>query len=249
MSYNADIQKLEPGERVQLFEMDATPAGGQILRWHNYTQAGPIVWQGESFYPWAVQIEGLGRTGQGQQPVPTLIVSNIGPDANGVIRAGVIEALCIALGDLVGCELKVHLTLGKYLDAVNFPGGNPSANPNEHYALEVWLVEQKTNSTPEAVTFMLSSPLDFDEVQLPSGVVTTGTCQWLWKGGYRGPFCTYSGNAYFDTQDNRVYDPALDRCGGRPLSCQLRFGAQQGRSNEAAIIMFGGFPSADRVRG
>ena len=45
----------------------------------------------------------------------------------------------------------------------------------------------------------------------------------------------------FDINGNPVSDPALDRCGGRVSDCKKRFG-------EYAVINFGGFPSADRVR-
>lgn len=72
---------------------------------------------------------------------------------------------------------------------------------------------------------------------------------WLWTGGYRGPYCNYTGSACFDKDDNPVADPALDRCGGRVSSCQKRFAAEQGVSEVAAIINFGGQPAADTLRG
>ena len=50
---------------------------------------------------------------------------------------------------------------------------------------------------------------------------------------------------FFET----VADPALDRCGGRVSSCQKRFAAEQGVSEVAAIINFGGQPAADTLRG
>lgn len=253
MGINADIQRLEPGKNVKLYELDAVDIGGELLLFHGHTQAGSIWWQGREFKPWAIEVEGMGRTGEGAQPTPTLSVSNIGPDENGEMRAGVIGSLCLYLQDMVGAKLTVHETLGKYLDARNFPGGNPSANPNEHMPLEVWLVEMKTEDTLEVVSLMLSSALDFDGVQLPRGQVIAGTCRWLITGnaqnrGYRGPYCGYIGEFYFDRNDSPVQDPALDKCGGRLNSCQIRFGAQQRVIPIAAVVNFGGFPSADRVR-
>ena len=42
----ADIQRLEVGLYVELFEMDLTPHGGNVYFFHGYTQIGPIYWKG-----------------------------------------------------------------------------------------------------------------------------------------------------------------------------------------------------------
>ena len=128
----ADIQALTPGSMVQLFELDATGIGGAVQRFHGYAQAGIIWWQGKEYAPWAIEAEGFARSGTGPQPAPTLRVGNIGQDAQGSPLPGVISALCLALGDLVGARIIRRRTLGKYLDARNFSGGNPSADPGDH---------------------------------------------------------------------------------------------------------------------
>jgi len=238
----ADIQGLSPGEMVQLFELDATQIGGDVLRFHGYPQAGPIFWQGKEYSPWAINASGFARTGTGQQPAPTLSVGNIGQDEAGNQIPGVISALCIALDDLVGARITRHRTLGKYLDAANFPGGNPSADPNEELPPEIWLVEAKTKEDKETVEFELSSALDFDGVQLPRRQIQASSCGWLSIGGYRGPFCNYTGPAMFDRDGKPVTDPVLDRCGGHVSDCEKRFGKYQ-------ILNFGGFPAADMFRG
>lgn len=53
----ADIQKLEPGELVALYELDASEIGGDVLRFHGYAQ-GPIWWQGNEYSPWAIEATG-----------------------------------------------------------------------------------------------------------------------------------------------------------------------------------------------
>jgi len=238
----ADIQGLEPGALVQLFELDATEIGGDHLRFHGYPQAGPIFWQGNQFAPWAIEAEGFARTGTGQQPVPTLRVGNIGQDAEGKPLPGVISALCFALDDLVGARVIRRRTLSKYLDAANFPDGNPSADPEEEISPEIWLVEAKIHEDKESVEFELRSALDFDGEQLPARQIQANTCGWLSTGGYRGAYCGYTGAAMFDRDGNPVTDPTLDRCGGRISDCKKRFG-------EYEIINFGGFPAADSLRG
>jgi lambda family phage minor tail protein L len=238
----SDIQGLAPGELVQLFELDASEIGGDVLRFHGYAQAGPIFWQGNEYSPWAIQATGFSRTGTGQQPTPTLSVGNIGQDANGNPLPGVISALCIALDDLVGARVMRRRTLGKYLDAANFPDGNPSADPNEELPPEIWIVEVKTREDKEIVEFELSSALDFDGVQLPARQIIAGTCTWLSIGGYRGPYCNYTGARMFDRDGEPVTDPTLDKCGGRVSDCKLRFG-------EYEILNYGSFPAADLLRG
>jgi lambda family phage minor tail protein L len=128
--------------------------------------------------------------------------------------------LCVVLGDLVGAKVLRRRTLGKYLDAVNFPHGNPTADPNEQWPVEQWRVEQKSDEQPGVqVEFTLSSPLDFGGQQLPARQIV-GMCQWR----YRGPECGYTGTVYFDKSDSPVSDPALDRCSQKISGCECRFG-------------------------
>ncbi|CAB3665978.1 phage minor tail protein L [Achromobacter sp. SIMBA_011] len=242
MGIYSDVQKLEVGALVELFELDATAIGGQVLRFHGYTQVGPIWWQGQQYDPWAIRAEGFELVGEGQQPSPTLSVGNIGQDDKGKPVVGVISALCVHLDDLVGARVVVRRTLGKYLDAVNFPQGNPTADPQEELPQEVWLVQQKTAETAEVVEFSLSSALDFNGQKLPDRPIIAGVCSWLRKGGYRGPYCGYTGSRMFDLDGKPVSDPTLDRCSGLMSDCKKRFG-------EYEVINFGGFPSADLVRG
>ena len=39
-----DVQTLEPGALVELLELDATVIGGDLLRFHGYTQVGSVWW-------------------------------------------------------------------------------------------------------------------------------------------------------------------------------------------------------------
>lgn len=232
MKITGDIQRLEPGALVELFELDATEIGADRLRFHGYTQVGSIWWQGNEYSPWPIEGKGFARSGQGQQPAPRLTVGNVD---------GSISAVCLYANDLVGAKLRRRRTLGRFLDARNFPEGNPEADPAEELPVEEWFVEQKTAETSETVEFELSSALDFNGVQLPRRQIVANVCVWLMIGGYRGPNCGYTGAAMFDRDDNPVADPSLDKCGGRLSSCKCRFGANN-------PLPFGSFPAADLVR-
>lgn len=231
MTVREDVQKLEPGALVELFELDATTIGGDLLRFHGHTQQGGITWQGNVYDPWPITAEGFAMTGD-QQPVPKLSVGNVN---------GAISAMCIYLDDLVGAKLTRHRTFGRYLDAVNFPGGNPEADPDEEFPPEIWFIERKASESNEVVEFELASALDFNGVQLPRRQIIANRCLWLAIGGYRGPYCNYTGGPVAKADGTPTSNMAEDRCGGLCRDCKLRFG-------EDGVLNFGGFPAAGLVR-
>lgn len=113
MTLATDVQKLEPGAIVELFELDLTPFGGDLLRFHAGTNGllANVTWNGNAYTAFPVAASGFEFTGQGQAPRPKLMVSNI---------AGAITALVLQYEDLVGAKVTRRRTLAKYLDAVNF---------------------------------------------------------------------------------------------------------------------------------
>lgn len=239
----ANIQRLDLGELVDLYELDLTPFGGDRLRFHGYMQVGPIIWQGNEYNPWPIELDGLETVGEGPQPSPTLSVGNIGQDQQGEPIAGIISALCIQYQDMVGAKMSMVRTFAEYLDAENYPEGNPSADPTEFIPPEVWEIESKQSESPQVVVFELSSVMDAEDAQLPDLIVQTSVCAWTRKGGYRGAYCAYAGAAMFDEDDNPTTDPTADKCSGRLSSCKLR---RQGFPD--AVMNFMAFPAADRVR-
>ncbi|MFA1289984.1 phage minor tail protein L [Xanthomonas axonopodis pv. nakataecorchori] len=231
MTILADIQTLEPGARVTLFELDATSLGADSLLFHPHLQSTPIVWQERLYTPWPVEASGFEVTSD-QQPTPRLRVGNVN---------GTIAALCLLFDDLVGARVVRRRTLTKYLDAVNFAGGNATADPNEHFADDIWLIERKVSEDNEVVEFELVSPADFAGAYLPGRQILAGLCGWILRGGYRGPYCGYNGPAVADADDQPTDDPARDVCGGRLGSCKLRFGVNN-------PLPYGGFPAAGLLR-
>ncbi|ASK92623.1 phage minor tail protein L [Xanthomonas campestris pv. trichodesmae] len=231
MSLLADIQTLEPGARVTLFELDATSLGADSLLFHAHLQTNPIVWQGQVYDPWPVEATGFERTSD-QPPNPRLRVGNID---------GTITALCLLFDDLVGARLIRRQTLAKYLDPVNFAGGNPTADPEEHFPDEIWFIERKVSEDHTQVEFELATAADLNGEQLPGRQIIANTCSWIIRGGYRGPYCGYNGPPVADINDNPVSEPSLDVCGGKVRSCKLRFGANN-------PLPYGGFPAAGLLR-
>ena len=250
MSLNSDYQKLEPGNAVRLFSVDGTAFGtGEVLRFHSHNvphteaeivaagsdesklPAKIIWWQGQEYKAWPCQIEGLEASTSGSSAQPKLSVANLD---------GSITALCLAYDDMLQAKVTIHDTLAQYLDARNFPGGNPTADVTQE-KLQVWYIDAKTSETNEVGEFALSSPMDLQGLMIPTRQLHS-LCTWCIRNKYRtGDGCDYAGTRYFDKNNNPVDDPSRDECNGTLTACKLRFG-------EGNELSFGGFPGTSLIR-
>jgi lambda family phage minor tail protein L len=235
MTIDSDIQKLAPGDVIEMYELDATVLGGAVTRYHagrNGLMAA-VVWQGNTFSAVSIEAGGYERNARGTLPRPTIRVGNAG---------GVIGQLAHSYQDLVDAKVTRKRTLVKYLDAVNFPGSvNATADSNQHWPDEVWFIDRKSLENPSFVEFELSSPWDVAGIGLPRRPVIANICAWIAIGGYRGAYCGYAGGAVALADDTPTSDLGQDRCGGRVSSCKLRFGAD-------GELPFGGEPAAGLIR-
>lgn len=231
MSITERMQTLEPGSKFVGYEVDGTAIGAGVLRFHAHLQTGPIFWQGAEYTPWAVKAEGFDLTSD-KPPQPKLTVANINR---------LVTLLCAQFEDMVGAKVTRRHTLVEFLDAENFPGGNPSADPGEHFPDDVFFIERKSAETVEAVEFELASAMDFNGVSLPRRQIISNTCWFAATGGYRGPDCGYTGPPVAQQDDTPTTDPQLDVCGGRIVSCKLRWG-------ETAPLPYGSYPAAGLAR-
>lgn len=242
----SDIQDLEPGSEVLLFELDGSDYGADVLRFHGHAiphtpaellaagaeadelPAKPIYWQGEEYSAWPVQLEGIEANGDGTAVRPRFSAGNVN---------GRITALCLAFEDLLEFKMTMRHTLGQYLDAENFPNGNPDADPTQE-SIEVWYIDQKTNEDGENVSWELASPGDVGGESV--GRQMTTLCHWCLTGGYRGPNCGYTG-PYIDKDGLPTDNPELDTCNGLlTTGCVAHFG-------EGNELPFGGFPAVSLI--
>lgn len=247
MSIAVDIQKLEPGGIVELFELDATAIGGTIMWFHSGTSEisggiGPVYWQGKTYQSYPVEASGFEWSGRGTLPRPKVKVANI---------SGVISALCLNHDDLVNAKLTRKRTFVKYLDAANFTGGNINADANAHFLDEVWFVERKSGENKIFVEFELSPAFDVQGVKLPRRQTIQNVCPWRYRRWdsvthtfdySQSADCGYTGaQGNYTESDTPTTDPSLDKCGKRLSSCKLRFGTY-------ATLPYGGFPGTGLIR-
>ncbi|MEE9657604.1 phage minor tail protein L [Kluyvera ascorbata] len=227
----SSIQSLQPSALIEVFELDmsVTTSGGKL-----YFHAGtnglsePIIWQGVTYKPWPIAASGFDKNGQGKLPRPKLQVSNLD---------GIISAEVQSNEDLIGCKLTRRVTLARFLDAANFTEGNPTADANQHFADEMWYIDQKTFEDREIVEFELASAFDLMGVMLPNRQIVKNSCQWR----YRSAECGYTG-PYFDKNDAPTKLASADYCTKRLSSCRARINYFAN-----GIIAFGGFPGANRA--
>ncbi|CAB3681923.1 hypothetical protein R8871_02559 [Paraburkholderia graminis C4D1M] len=230
MNIRGAAQELSPGAVIELFVIDLSRFGAPTVYMHAGTNriGGDVIWQGIAYQRYPVAATGFEIKGQGPLPRPRLAVSNV---------TGVISALCRLYGDIVGCRIIRHRTLARYLDAANFPAGNPDADPEAFFPDDLFFVNQKTKEDQVTVEFELAVAFDVQGVQLPRRQIIRNSCPWK----YRGDGCGYAGVPVADANDNPTTDAARDVCGKRLTSCKMRFGV-------AGWLPFGAFPGSSAYR-
>ena len=231
----SDVTQLGAMQMVEMFVFDAreiattgTPEEN-ILRWHAGTTVtdGAIIWQGQTYEPMPIEANGFEVSATGKLPRPTLRAANIG---------GVLDNYLRTISDGLNAKVTRKRTLGKYLDAANFPGGNPYANPNTAFPDEIYYVARKASANPIFVEIELAVRFDVQGVMLPRRQVIAGICQWV----YRSAECSYAGPPVEDIDGNPTTDPARDACRKTLDACRARFGK--------GILRTSAFPASLLVR-
>ncbi len=225
MTIATDIQALDAGSLIELFQLDTTNiVGGSIYYFHAGTNAigGSVVWQGITYNPLPIEATGFDTITRGSPPRPHVKVANVG---------GLFSALVSGNDDLIGSKIVRKRTFAKYLDAVNFPGGvNALADPSQYFQDDIWFVDRKVTENKYMIEWELASAFDLEGIMLPYRQVIQNSCPWK----YRGAECGWTGTTYFDSNDNLTTVAANDACGKRLSSCKIRWGTQS--------YPFGGFP-------
>lgn len=227
-----ELQKLEPSAIIELFEIDLTPLGGALLRFHAGTNelSQDIVWNGNTYTRYPIDVEGFSQSSGGSLPRLSIKASN---------ALGALSAFLLQYDDLIGAKFTRIRTLKKYLDTVNFIGGtNPTADPSMKFDDDIFYIERKVNESYDIIEFEAVSSVDLAGLKLPRRQIIQNTCPFK----YRSADCGYTGTDYFDRNDLPVGSSVFDVCGKKLSSCKKRFG-------ENAELPFGGFPGAGLISG
>ena len=230
MSLLGELQAFGLDAIVELYTLDLTPRGGGVYHFHAGTNSlkTDVVWQGVAYQPLPLQVTGF-EMQQGKFPRPRLQLANI---------SGVFSSLVRNYSDLVGCKVTRKRTMARYLDAVNFTGGNPTANPLEAFPDDIFYVTRKTAENKLTIEFELGSSLDLMGVMIPKRQVIANVCPFV----YRSEECGYAGGAVATQGDQPTTDIAKDSCSHRVTGCKFRFG-------DNGELSFGGFVGAALIEG
>lgn len=222
---NAELQKVAPSAIIELFQLQLNALQHGINETH-YFHAGvnannnsAVVWNGQAYQPFPIEATDFEYNGTGSLPRPKLRVSNV---------LGTITAVISTLPNgIEGAKVTRIRTLARFIDGVNFPGGvNPYGTPDfsdaAEFPREIYYIDRKASENRDAIEFELASAFDLVGVR-PGRQCVNNVCQWE----YRSAQCGYSGNAYFNFNDQPVTTLAQDLCGKRVRSCELRFSQQR----------------------
>ncbi|MEJ2766983.1 phage minor tail protein L [Photobacterium sp. MCCC 1A19761] len=225
----AESVQLTQPPLLDLYDIDLTPLGGDMLRLHNGTNAKrePLVWRGHIYQPYPCQGAGFERSGRGPSNRPKFSVGNL---------HGLVTGLVKDYQELAGVVVTRRQMFLKHLDAVNFESGNPHADETQE-RVSRFVIERLAELTALQATFELSLPSEMQGAIIPARLITTDVCAWQ----YRSADCGYTGGPVADADDKPTADPDCDRCGKRLSSCRIRFG-------QHGVLPFGGFPTSVRVK-
>ena len=139
-----------------------------------------VTWQNIQYVPVPIEGEGFEINGNGQLSRPKIRIAN---------KDFLISSLLQNNFDFKNAKIVRKRTFLKYLDDVNFDGGNPF-RPQDFTAEisnETFLIGQKTTENKVYVEFELTSPLDLENFEVTNRQILAKYCYW----GYRSHGCNY----------------------------------------------------------
>ena len=234
MSTNAkikeQIQKLEVGDVVELYDLNATSLGATTYYFTPMTtdSGTSVYFDSIEYIPLPVKLEGVEQKGDGKLPRPLLTVSNV---------SLTFSALISTYNDGLGAVLTRRRTLRQYLD----DGDEPDSS---QFPLDVYILERKTLQNKFEIIWELASIIDNESLLIPKRQCIAENCGHryrIWDGeafDYDNATCPYTGANYWDAT-GEVTTSELDDCGKHLYDCRLRF--------ENATKPFRGFPGVGKL--
>jgi lambda family phage minor tail protein L len=213
-----DVQRLDVGKYVELFTLDFTKIGGQVLYLtpNSKEDGNGLRFQGKVYAPAAIMADGFDVSAKGPLPTPTLRITN-------TVRS--LTAIVNDLGDCKGGIITRIKTLEAYLD------GEPTADPSEHFPLDIYKIRQMTGMNKSIIEWQLAAAIDVQGVEVPRRKVSAAHCGRIYRKynaatdsmDNSNASCPYAGTNYFDINDKPTTKDK-DRCSKFLTGCKLRFG-------------------------
>jgi lambda family phage minor tail protein L len=201
----------EPSAIIELYELYYNVTE-EPFRFHAGTNnlVKDIIWNGNSYYASAIEVEGFEANIIGRLPRPKVTVSNVDYVISSILR----DYSDFRNGKFV----RVKLFL-KHLDAVNFDGGeNPFGTPDPlaYISKEKYLISQKIIENKQLVQFELITPFDLQSLETATRAIYGRYCYWQ----YRGMGCNYQGDLICKENDEN-FSVSPNRTAGNFIKNEL----------------------------
>ena len=206
--------KFAPSALLQLFELDARSINGSRLYFHagvngNYE---PVIFDGIEYTPFPIEVEDMEIDGKGTLPRIKVAASNVN---------GVLSLILAKTSNLIGAKIIRRKVFARFIDDENWPfNTNPygTADPNAAYEDEIFYINRKIKEDRISVEFEGVTPLELDDVQLPSRPALATVCPFKYRNartcGYSGPPVsdkfgkTFTGDYSFTLSDQGNWSPS-----------------------------------------
>lgn len=155
MSIDQDANSQVAPDYVELFILDLTtiPGLGTSILYLTPSagNTNTVIWGGNTFLPWPIEIDGIEHNSDGAPARPTLNVGNL--DANKLIGT-----LVFGYSDIIGAKVDYIRTFEPYLG-----GAGEISMPRLKY-----LIGKKLAHDESVISFQLRSPLDKERAYYPN---------------------------------------------------------------------------------
>jgi len=231
-SVHSEAVKLDPSALVSLFQLDTTALGGPVWHFTTETRNGATIsFGGRVFTALPVEVTGMEISAQGAVQTPTLSIAN---------TDGLLQEIVNTWGDLEGSRVTRWRTFARFLD------GGESPDATAFYGPDVYEIDRKSSDTPEQIQWELSALVDKQGMYVGRTIIRD-ICMWRYRVynpatgtfDYSKAQCPYTGNKFFDENNQPVVSAADDKPARNLNCCRVRFGAK-------AALPFGGFPGIIR---
>jgi lambda family phage minor tail protein L len=201
---------------------------------HGY---GEVAFDGETYTPMPIKVEGVAMRGAGQLPRPRVTVPDHRDPTLGI------TALMDLYGDLIDCKVSRKRVWRSALD------GQAEADTSDFYGPETWYVDRIVEHLPGShATFELVALLDLQGLRLPRRQVIAKSCTATYRrwtgatfayGGCRYGQMAGTGSGLWTSDGTPTVVSSEDVCGKRLSDCSLRFGS---------VLATWAFPGVQRWR-
>ncbi len=150
----------------------------------------PIVWNGNSYQPLPVKMEGFEHKSQGGLPRPKFSIAN---------PQGLFSRIIYSNQDFLNCKVTRKRTFARFLDEENFQNRNLNqdfensfgkSDPRASFADDIYFINKKTLENKDRIEFELVSSLELQNAWVPARTVMSNYCNWTYRCdigcGYKG---------------------------------------------------------------